>query len=271
MSKMGIVAAATCVAVACVWAHAAPLDAPAKTAFSTDWTDIWWNASESGWGMQLVQEGSTVFATVFFYGSDNKPTWIIATLTNTSNTLNGPVFVTTGPFYGAARFDTSAVTIRQAGTMTITFSDVSTGRLSYTVDGVTVNKNIVRQTIAADDYSGTYLLAVNITQGNCTNPANNTSVNGTIGASVTHNGTSMSMSWQYGGNVVCTYSGTYTQQGRFGQLTGPYTCTDNDRGTMTFFELTNRVGMMSGRLTGQSTPFGCSYSGRFSGVDPNVP
>ncbi len=36
-----------------------------KTAVTTDVSDLWWNPSESGWGMQLVQEGNFVFATVF--------------------------------------------------------------------------------------------------------------------------------------------------------------------------------------------------------------
>lgn len=272
MLKTRTIVAATCMALTCAYAQAAPVDVPPKTSFSTDYSDIWWNPSESGWGMQLVQEGSTVFATVFFYGLDNKPTWIIATLTvGSDGNLSGPVFVTTGPFYGNPVFDLNARTIRQAGTMTITFSNVSSAKLTYTVDNIMVTKNIVRQSLATDDYNGSYLLSVNLTQANCTNPANNVSGNGTVGAQVTQNGTAMTLVWQFAGNDVCTYTGAYAQQGRFGFFTGPFSCTDGDKGTMTFFELTNRVGMMSGRMTGQSTAFGCSYSGRFSGVDPNVP
>jgi len=270
--KIRPIAAATCMALACTLAHGAPADVTPKTSFSTDWSDIWWNSSESGWGMQLVQEEATVFATVFFYGPDNKPTWIIATLTVGNNgVLSGPTFVTTGPFYGAASFDPNSVTIRQVGTMTITFSDVATGQLQYSVDGVTVNKRIVRQSVGTDFYDGTYLLAVNLTQANCTNPANNSQASGTVGADVAQSGNAMTIKWLFSDSVQCTYTGTYAQQGRLGRFSGPYTCTDGDKGTMTFFELTNRVGMMSGRLSGQSTVFGCNVSGRFSGVDPSFP
>jgi hypothetical protein len=270
--KIRPIAAVTCTALACTLAHGAPADVTPKTSFSTDWSDIWWNSSESGWGMQLVQEGSTVFATLFVYGPDNKPTWIIATLTVGNNgVLSGPTYVTTGPFYGAASFDTNSATIRQVGTMTITFSDVATGQLTYTVDGVTVNKRIVRQSVATDNYAGTYLTAVNLTQANCTNPANNSSGSGTVAIGVTQSGSAMTMTWTFSGSVSCTYTGSYSQNGRLGLFAGPFSCTDGDKGTMTFFELTNRIGIMSGRLSGQSTTFGCNYSGRFSGVDPNFP
>jgi hypothetical protein len=272
MWKIRSIAAATCTALACTLAHGAPVDVDPKTSFSTDWSDIWWNPSESGWGMQLVQEGSTVFATLFVYGPDNKPTWIIATLTVGNNgVLTGQTFVTTGPFYGAPTFDTNSATIRSVGTMTITFSDVSTGQLTYTVDGVTVNKRIVRQSVGTDNYNGNYLLALNLTQASCTNAANNQSGTGTVAANVAQTGNAMTIIWQFGGNVSCTYTGTYSQQGRLGLFTGPYSCSDTDKGTMTFFELTNRVGMMSGRISGQSTTLGCTYSGRLSGVDPNFP
>jgi len=272
MWKIRSIAAATCTALACTLAHGTPVDVDPKTSFSTDWSDIWWNPSESGWGMQLVQEGSTVFATLFVYGPDNKPTWVIATLTVGNNgVLTGPTFVTTGPFYGAASFDTNSATIRQVGTMTITFSDVATGQLQYSVDGVTVNKRIVRQSVGTDNYNGTYLLALNLTLTGCTNPTNNSSSTGVIAANVVQTGTATTMTWQFSSNESCTYTGSYTQNGRLGLFGGPFTCTSGDKGTMTFFELTNRVGIMSGRLSGQGTASGCTYGGRFSGVDPNFP
>jgi hypothetical protein len=45
------------------------------TSYSTDVSDLWWVPTESGWGMQLVQEGSTVYATLFVYGPTDQPTW----------------------------------------------------------------------------------------------------------------------------------------------------------------------------------------------------
>jgi len=33
---------------------------------------------EDGWGMNIAQQGDTLFATVFVYGSDRRPTWYVA-------------------------------------------------------------------------------------------------------------------------------------------------------------------------------------------------
>lgn len=46
------------------------------TTHSTDYTDLWWNSpdnSESGWGVNVVQQGDIVFATFFIYGADGTP------------------------------------------------------------------------------------------------------------------------------------------------------------------------------------------------------
>jgi hypothetical protein len=43
-----------------------------------DYSDLWWNSQESGWGMNIVQQGSIVFVTLFVYGPDGKPTWYVA-------------------------------------------------------------------------------------------------------------------------------------------------------------------------------------------------
>jgi hypothetical protein len=42
-------------------------------------------------------------------------------------------------------------------------------------------------------------------------------------------------------------------------------------GQLDLFETTNRAGMISARVSGQSTNLGCAYSGYFSGIDPSLP
>ena len=37
------------------------------TSFSNDQSDLWWNSSENGWGIQFVERGKTIFATMFVY------------------------------------------------------------------------------------------------------------------------------------------------------------------------------------------------------------
>jgi hypothetical protein len=48
------------------------------TSFSADLTDLWWNESESGWGVNVIQQQDTLFLTFFVYGPDNAPTWYSA-------------------------------------------------------------------------------------------------------------------------------------------------------------------------------------------------
>jgi hypothetical protein len=117
-------------------------DVAAKTSFSTDSSDLWWNPNESGWGMQLVQQAEFIFATLFIYGADGKPTWATAQLTPIGTpSWSGPVYVTSGPWFGGT-FNPASVTVRQAGSMTFTASSVTAGTVTYSIDGVTVTKQI---------------------------------------------------------------------------------------------------------------------------------
>jgi hypothetical protein len=253
------------------WALAGAQVPVPKTAVTTDVSDVWWNPSESGWGMQLVQEDDFVFATLFIYGADGRPTWITAQLTyKGGGVFSGTVYATTGSYYGGT-YNGANGSIRPAGTMTFTLQSVQTAQLQYSVDGVTVNKSIQRQTLTNDNFNGIYVVTANLTQSGCTNPANNGSGTGALAISVTQAATAMSMIWQFTNTSSCTYNGTYTQSGKMGRFSGPYSCTTGETGTMSFIEMTNRIGMLSGRIQGTSTTLGCAYSGRFTGLDPSVP
>src|ERR1700687_2377022 len=76
------------------------LTASAQAAAATDYTDIWFNPSEAGWGMNLVQSDTFMFLTFFIYGADSKPTWFTGQVTlDASNNFNGTLFATTGTYY----------------------------------------------------------------------------------------------------------------------------------------------------------------------------
>ena len=66
------------------------LTASAQAAAATDYTDIWFNPSEAGWGMNVVQSDAFLFLTFFIYGADSKPTWFTGQVTlDASNSFNG--------------------------------------------------------------------------------------------------------------------------------------------------------------------------------------
>jgi len=241
-----------------------------KSSFSTDMSDLWWIPSESGWGMQLVQQVNLIFATLFIYGANGQPTWAVAPIEPAGFLQwSGPLYVTTGPWFGGV-FNPTAVGTRQAGTLTFSSSaSIAFGSLTYTIDGVTVTKQVQRQLLRYDNYNGGFLIAANITQSSCFSPSSNGFFNGALAISITQSGTSMAMAWGFANGSTCNYSGSYNQFGRLGQFSGSYACSTGEVGNMTFFEMTNRVGMISGRLSGHSTNIGCQYTGRFTGLDPN--
>ena len=154
------------------------------------------------------------------------------------------------------------------GTITFNAPFVNSGTLQYSVDGVPVNKAVQRELLKYDDYNGTFVALANLAVAGCTNPASNGTVTGLIGLQIVQNGTAMTVRWAFSDGSTCSHAGTYGQAGRVGQYSGAYVCSAGETGTMTFFEMTNRVRMLSGRVQGQSTNLGCSYSGQFTGLAP---
>ena len=132
--------------------------------FSTDYTDLWWNSpdnSESGWGVNVVQQAEVVFATFFVYGADGTPRWFVAPNTGAlaspagQNTFTGPLFSTTGSHF-ALPWNPGASSFAQVGTVTFNFTSPVAGNVSYSVNGVQVSKNIKRQTWRTNNLAGRY-------------------------------------------------------------------------------------------------------------------
>jgi lysyl endopeptidase len=113
----------------------------------TDYSDLWWNPAESGWGLNIVQHASrNIFATWFTYADGPRPMWFTlpgGTWTS-ANTFTGSVYSTSGPAANAG-FDPSRVRATQVGSATLTFSDTNNGTFSYTINGASGAKAISRQ------------------------------------------------------------------------------------------------------------------------------
>ena len=119
-------------------------------------TDLWWASppgSESGWGINLTHQGDVVFATWFTYGADGRNQWLVMSEGRRSapNIFSGLLYRTTGPAFDVATWDPARVTRTEVGTMSIAYSttDPQSATLTYTLDGVTQTKPIVRQVYAS--------------------------------------------------------------------------------------------------------------------------
>ncbi len=110
-----------------------------------DYTDLWWNPGESGWGMAIAQQAANMFLAWYVYDNTGKPVWYVASNCAVSgNGCTGTLYCTTGPPFGPT-FNSAAVQVITVGTMTLAFSDASNGTLTYTVNGVSASKTITRQ------------------------------------------------------------------------------------------------------------------------------
>jgi len=118
-----------------------------------NYQDTWVAApagSESGWGINLTQQGDIIFATWFTYAHDRSPLWLVATAPKTgAGVYAGTLYQTTGPPFNSVPFDPSRVVLTAVGTATFTFTDGNNGSFEYTVNGETQTKAITRQVFVA--------------------------------------------------------------------------------------------------------------------------
>ena len=116
------------------------ISAAAQSTPATNYTDLWWNPAESGWGVGITQHPGThqVFAVWYTYdprkdaGSRNKPLWIVMPggSWTSPTTLTGPVYVT-----GGIAFNQPGSNLRTSpvGSFTFNFADAGSGRFSYDI------------------------------------------------------------------------------------------------------------------------------------------
>jgi len=244
--------------------------------YSTDYTDLWWNPNESGWGVNVIQQHDTIFATLFVYGADGAPNWFVAstvqpTSAGNQTTFIGTLFKTNGPFYGATSFDPAAVKAYVVGTISFTFTSDTTGTLQYVVNGTLVTKSIVRQTWKVNQLAGNYFGGLTASGTNCGNGVTNGNVLIVGPMVVQHTGgqsdtTQVTMNVQFvssNQNQQCTFTGPYTQSGQLGSITGNWGCTTNNQGSFTLTSIQANVNGLTGRFHGSDQY--CTYDGYFGG------
>ena len=116
-----------------------------------DYTGLWWNPQESGWGLSIHQSArDTLFGALFVYDAQNRAQWFTIQPGGwtTSRRWEGPLYRTTGPYFAGLIYDPSLVRLQAAGSAVLEFATApaaaTTARFTYTVDGVTTVKTITR-------------------------------------------------------------------------------------------------------------------------------
>lgn len=116
-----------------------------------DYTGMWWNPQESGWGLSINQSASdALFGALFVYDAQNRAQWFTIQPGGwtSSKRWEGPLYRTTGPYFAAPTYDPRLVLVQAAGSAVLEFDTApaaaTTARFTYTADGVTTVKTITR-------------------------------------------------------------------------------------------------------------------------------
>ncbi|CAH1385291.1 hypothetical protein [Candidatus Nitrotoga sp. M5] len=114
-------------------------------------TGLWWNQDESGWGVGLTQQFSVIFATLYTFDFEGRPTWYVASnCVVAADGCTGDLYtVTRGaaltlPWSGANKI------VTKVGTINFAFTDTNTGTMNYTINDVSGSKTITRQVFATE-------------------------------------------------------------------------------------------------------------------------
>jgi hypothetical protein len=117
----------------------------------TNYQDMWWNPAESGWGINIVHQNSTLFATLMTYDLAGDDLWLVMLngVRQSDGSYLGDLYLVRGTAFDAQPFaPLTPANLTNVGTMRFTFTDGITGTVDYTVNGVAISKPITRQVFA---------------------------------------------------------------------------------------------------------------------------
>lgn len=191
-----------------------------------DYTDMWWNPDESGWGASVIQQGDTMFVALFVYDGSRSPTWFVApqATLHLDGLFTGQLFQTAGTFYFQQPFNAATGTATPVGQVTFSPSGPSNATLKYNVGGFEITKNITRQSWRTDNLAGFFIGARQGVWSGC-GPA----LDGKIDSPATVGVSEQSGHVQIrdaGKGYTCNYTGIHTQTGHVGVITGTGVCDD---------------------------------------------
>jgi hypothetical protein len=232
-----------------------------------DYTDLWWNPDESGWGANIALQNDTMLVTLFIYDGQNEPTWFVApnTVYNIhNNTFTGPLYLTTGPWF-ARLFDPTQVTSQQIGTLSFAPSSFNKAVLTYNQGGQQITKNIVRQSWKGDSMAGTYQGSRQGTWANCGAPLDGkVSSQATIG--ISEDASSNVVIFDQGKGYTCTYTGKVSPSGHLGSILGAGVCDDNVNRQLTATEVYVSREAFTMRYHMQAVGSACVFDGFVGGI-----
>ena len=204
--------------------------AAAASSATTDYSDLWWNPAEAGWGAHVTLQDNVVFMVLYVYDGQRRPRFFVAPdmgRAPSGETYEGALYRTSGPPFAGA-FNPQQVSVGTAGTARLTFTSAGAGTLQYSVDGATVTKAISRQGWRNPQLAGDYRGGIfGTSTGSCPFGLTSIAYAGTL--AVKQSGDTLTIesnvSPGFADSGTCRMSGRLVQQGSLASITGgTYSC-----------------------------------------------
>jgi chitinase len=119
-------------------------------ATNQSYQDMWWaGQQENGWGLTITQHQDALFLAWYIYDSSGDPLWVVMPSGRwdpAHTTYTGDLYIPSGSWYGnyqVGRFSASA----PVGSASIAFASASAGTLTYSVNGVSGSKSVLRMVL----------------------------------------------------------------------------------------------------------------------------
>lgn len=236
---------------------------------ATDYTDIWWVPAESGWGVNLVQNGDTIFATWFIYNVDGAPTWYVAALKRDVNgNFIGDVAEAKGTFFASPWVPGNA-SGKIVGSATFAPSTLNAyqGTLAYTITNVgAATKSIERQTLAPITLTGTFAGGQSGAYSGCSVPGNNFAYIDRYDLVVTQpSANTLKLQFNFTSNLACSFTGTLEQHGtQFNMTNATYVCSNGLNTKATVSEVRRTAAGIEGKFVAPNVGSNCKETANFA-------
>ena len=222
--------------LAAAWAACASLCAHAST-----YSDLWYDPQQPGWGVSVVQQLETAFVTLYTYGPDGRPTWFVASdarIVSLSNpgaypTFEGTLYRTEGSFH-AGPWDAAKSKVVPVGTLYAEVVAKDRMRVHYSVDGVSLVKEVRRYAFAQPIELVTYVGQMMLRQVRASQPFGTLYVQADM---LVHLDSESGVGFLRADDQLgrrCEYRGPYELQGKLVRMSGTYTCDKGDQPGGTF-------------------------------------
>jgi hypothetical protein len=121
---------------------------PADPTPVASYGDLWWGGlAQNGWGVAISQQYRTLFAVWYTYDAAGRTIWYVVPggTWTAANVYSGTAYRTTSSPWLGGQYNPGAFVAQAVGSVTFTFNDLNNAVMSYTIEGVTGTKAIVRQ------------------------------------------------------------------------------------------------------------------------------